>query len=346
MGYFSGVRVPGIGRLGDEAVLAFFVLSGLVISYSAKTKHPDSIDFILARLSRLWSIMIPAVLLTIMLDTVGQKLSPSAYGNLHSYNLVKWTFSAIANALFVSQIWNLDIWVGSNGPFWSVCYEAWYYFMFAAAFYFTGWHRFVLVMFCFALAGPKIIIALPVWLEGVAVYWLVSKYGCARGWLGITIWWASILLVAGYAILDMSSLLNALFPGTKAMARGMWDADFWPKSYLIGLIIAMNLYGFDAVSAPIQGILRRIGPLAQRLADGSFGLYLFHYPIGYFTRAVCWNFGLTSGCSFVLMIYFVTFAVAFFLALLFDPIRKPLRRLLSEITSGVPLQLTAVRKLK
>ncbi len=212
MGYFSGYRLGWIGNLGDEAVLAFFVLSGVVIAYSATTKHSGLVDFSIARFSRLWSVVIPAIFLTFILDTLGQRLSLAAYGNLHPYDLEKWIVSSVASVLFLNQIWHFHLWIGSNGPFWSVSYEFWYYVIFASIFYFAGWRKLVAVALCVAIAGPKILIAFPVWLIGVAVYLLIAKYGPSRGWISVSIWWGSILLVIIHAKfhLNLSWPLNSL----------------------------------------------------------------------------------------------------------------------------------------
>ena len=96
MGFFSGYHVPVVGELGGEAVLTFFVLSGLVITGAAVQKHDSSLDFINTRLARLWSVIIPAVALTVLCDTAGQHLSLPAYGHLQPYNALKWILESAA----------------------------------------------------------------------------------------------------------------------------------------------------------------------------------------------------------------------------------------------------------
>jgi peptidoglycan/LPS O-acetylase OafA/YrhL len=50
--------------MGSEAVMAFFVLSGFVIAYVADQRETTLQAFAAARLARLYSVIIPAMLLT------------------------------------------------------------------------------------------------------------------------------------------------------------------------------------------------------------------------------------------------------------------------------------------
>jgi peptidoglycan/LPS O-acetylase OafA/YrhL len=63
-------------RVGGEAVIVFFVLSGFVVSYAAEAKERTSAQYIAGRLSRLWSVAIPAILCTILMDFIGRRIAP------------------------------------------------------------------------------------------------------------------------------------------------------------------------------------------------------------------------------------------------------------------------------
>src|SRR3984957_15539354 len=56
--------MPGTPRWGHQAVVVFFVLSGYVISHVSDTKEPTGRAFVVARLARLWSVLVPAMVLT------------------------------------------------------------------------------------------------------------------------------------------------------------------------------------------------------------------------------------------------------------------------------------------
>jgi peptidoglycan/LPS O-acetylase OafA/YrhL len=54
------------------AVMVFFVLSGCVIAYTTFQRHPGDVQkYIIARLSRLYSVVIPALILTGILFFMG-----------------------------------------------------------------------------------------------------------------------------------------------------------------------------------------------------------------------------------------------------------------------------------
>lgn len=336
MGYFAGWRVPVIGQFGSEAVITFFVLSGFVISYTAKHKHPDLRDYALSRLARLWSVGLPAIALTFLLDTVGQHLALPAYAPMVPYSAIKWILSTLANAAFLNQFWSFSIWPGTNGPFWSIAYEFWYYAIFGAAFYLTGWRRVCLVIVALLVAGPKIVVAFPIWLIGLALLRaLPSDRRSAAPVAGALAWCASLALLVGFFSFDVSAWLEAAFPTVAAFGHSTWEVDFFPKSYLLGLMLGLNLYGVMLLSGAIPRIAKPLATLVTVLANASFGIYLFHYPVGYFVKAVLWSRGVTGGTGYIATIYLVSFAASFGLGLLFDPLRRPLLRYLRRLASFI-----------
>lgn len=101
--------------LGHEAVRAFFVLSGLVIAFVTDTKETMAADYSLSRLSRMYSVMIPGLLLTLTLDTAGKPIEPGLY----IFPDKGW-ISFVESMLFANQIGNIDTYPGLNVPFWSL----------------------------------------------------------------------------------------------------------------------------------------------------------------------------------------------------------------------------------
>jgi peptidoglycan/LPS O-acetylase OafA/YrhL len=64
---FSGSWLWQLTGFGHEAVVIFFVLSGFVISYVVFDKNESPQKYITNRLSRIYSVSIPAILLTVTL---------------------------------------------------------------------------------------------------------------------------------------------------------------------------------------------------------------------------------------------------------------------------------------
>ncbi len=129
---------------GHQAVVIFFVLSGYFVGGSVlqscgagKFKWRS---YAVTRLSRLWTVLVPALVWTCLLDEWGQHLNPQAYlGTLrdqyHSgpsaleagnHDPTTW----LANLFFLQGIVRPEF--GTNGPLWSLTNEFWYYTLFPA----------------------------------------------------------------------------------------------------------------------------------------------------------------------------------------------------------------------
>ena len=60
-------------NLGSDAVILFFVLSGYVIAYTAYERDRSLAKFAFARFTSLYSVVIPAILITLALDYLGSR---------------------------------------------------------------------------------------------------------------------------------------------------------------------------------------------------------------------------------------------------------------------------------
>src|SRR4051812_44741075 len=74
--HYSDRRLSGglfwqIGGYGRTSVLVFFVLSGFVIAWVSQDKEANLKEYAISRISRLYSVIIPAFILTAILDPIG-----------------------------------------------------------------------------------------------------------------------------------------------------------------------------------------------------------------------------------------------------------------------------------
>src|SRR5436309_9308252 len=69
---------------GRTAVLVFFVLSGFVIAWVTETRERTLEEYGHSRVARLYSVIIPAFVLTAALDSVGKAIDPRLYEGGHS----------------------------------------------------------------------------------------------------------------------------------------------------------------------------------------------------------------------------------------------------------------------
>lgn len=128
--------------LGHQAVIVFFVLSGYFVGGSVlsslKKKSFTYGGYAAARLTRLYVVLLPALLLTLGIDLLGQSWSPDAYAGAFNDRFMSGPSSAqpvahdvvtfLGNMGFLQTV-TMPVY-GSNGPLWSLANEFWYYVMF------------------------------------------------------------------------------------------------------------------------------------------------------------------------------------------------------------------------
>ncbi|MFN6460334.1 MAG: acyltransferase family protein [Nostoc sp. DedVER02] len=131
-----------ITGFGHQAVIGFFVLSGLLIGNSVfKTLQQHKFtwkSYLIARLSRLWIVLIPALLLGLTWDLAGNFLSQGESivysGHLGTNIIVQPVVNSISPSIFLGNVFFLqNIYfptLGSNAALWSLSHELWYYITF------------------------------------------------------------------------------------------------------------------------------------------------------------------------------------------------------------------------
>ena len=187
----DAVRDHGLILRGGDAVIVFFVLSGFVIAFVANGKEKSIDIFFINRFARLYSVVFPALILTMVFDFAGTGIAYELYdGRWFEAGVPIWRF--FSNLFFINQLWTLYITPFSNGPFWSIGYEFWYYVLFALAFYLQKPSKYLLILMVLLLVGPKILLLFPVWLMGVWVY-KITVSNCISEDLGWMILISSII---------------------------------------------------------------------------------------------------------------------------------------------------------
>jgi peptidoglycan/LPS O-acetylase OafA/YrhL len=304
---------------GNEAVMAFFVLSGFVIAFVTDQREQSLAVYAASRLARLYSVVLPTMLLTLLLDAIGHAINAESYLNAHAAAAGSQVPAYLLSVFMLNQSWGLDQHFGSNGAYWSIPYEFWYYFIFGAVMLLRGWQRVVFAIAGAAIAGPKILILLPVWLLGVGVYYLL-KHKPVGQW-GLVAAVGSMALLAAMLWADYSSLGKVKFMGIAP--------DSLPWKYLTGLCIAVHIYG---MSLGAQWLRRLFEVSARPLAlfsGSTLALYLFHLPVIGVVNAIASSTGHTGYRSAALII--VPFGVALTLGYWCELQKRPLRAALLKI---------------
>lgn len=257
---------------GHSAVVIFFVLSGFVIAYTADIKDRTLGQFLLSRLSRLYSVVLPALLLTLIADAIGRAVSPALYVQANQSEPLLRIFMA---ALFVSHTWHHNLTVLSNDAYWSMSYEFWYYVIFAAAFYAKGWGRVAAVATAVLIAGPNILMMFPIWMAGVCTYWM-SKYVRFPSPIGALIFALTLVgILAGEFIVDGCGVLQRQYSAG-------YPPGFSPFDYLLGAALGINILGACSLKLCLERVARAI-----RVPAGyTFSIYLYHLPLLHLSAAL------------------------------------------------------------
>jgi peptidoglycan/LPS O-acetylase OafA/YrhL len=167
-------------------------------------------------------------------------------------------------ALFLTQSWG-HISLLSNDAYWSLPYEFWYYVIFAAATFLKGRQRIAALVVSCAVAGPSILLMGPIWAAGAAAYRLTKRVTVGKSmaqllWVTTGVAAIAVTLANGKPFTLTSSLLPPAFSGL---------------DFLLGALVAMNIFSASFLSFSISALHR---PVAK-LAGMTFALYLFHLPL-------------------------------------------------------------------
>ncbi len=277
-----------ITSLGHQAVIVFFVLSGYFISSSvaraAGAGRFDYLEYAAKRLARLWVVLLPALLLTMVWDQLGMRLSSGAFysgayaGTFFSGPIASDASEAYAPATLLANVFFLQTITvppfGSNGPLWSLANEFWYYVLFPLVF--IGLRSGAsLVSRAMQLA---LSIGLLVWLPPeIALYGLV--------WLmGFGVHLASQRLQRSPVARGLAIWVGAVGFGVLLAAPRLLHTSGWPMDFVLAAAFALWMSGIG--SSPHSG---KTLPGADLLARASYTLYLTHFPFIAFICAIAFD---------------------------------------------------------
>ncbi len=274
-GLFEPFRTYGFA----DAVLAFFVLSGFVIGYAVDRKEPTPWIYAVNRAARIYSVALPALLSTFLLDTLGRHLCAGLYSASWGYSTMHPERQFLRSLFFVNEIWWWRSSPGSNGPFWSLAYEVCYYVAFGITAFMKGRRRFLAAAAVLTVAGPMVAVLFPVWLLGYGCYRL-----SVRGAVGQRAGW---LLCVGCLVLVVLFEAWATNDGLRLHPAPLF-AHRWQllQDGVVALCLAGHLLGAQAIAPSLAPVVRVLSRPVNWAAGASFTLYLFHFPIAQFLAAL------------------------------------------------------------
>ncbi|MEU7907599.1 acyltransferase [Actinoplanes sp. NPDC049118] len=270
--------------LGPAAVLVFFVLSGYWVGGSVLAAFRQDrfrwAGYATARLSRLWIVLVPAVVLTAVLDNVGLALlghtsiylgDPAYHHTVPAEDLAGrlTPLTALGNIGFLQTIAVPTY--GTNASLWSLAYEAAFYAIFPLALY--AWKgrggmpkrilSAVLLLAVCAVAGPAVLMYLPVWLMGAVVALFRKHIAEVLAELRPSV----LALVRAGAVVALAAALYAT------------QVSYSSRNVLLlagatTVLLALLVQDLRWTGLPGRGL-----DALSRYADSSYSLYAVHLPI-------------------------------------------------------------------
>jgi peptidoglycan/LPS O-acetylase OafA/YrhL len=248
-------------------VVLFFVLSGFVIAYSADQNNRGGMKYFQARFSRLYSVLIPALVITGLIQLIVYNLNIDLYSSFtRGPSLPRY----ILSGLFMNEIWLLSAAPPINGPLWSLSYEFWYYIIFGLfMFRRKGWKWFVPSIIACLLAGPKIFIMMPIWLLGCLAY------RSPRPNLSKNILWVLFAVFISLSVVVMCYITP--FPFDIREGHPLSFSSQFITDWLAGICVAGAVW----VIPPFEGKATSTSMILylRKTADITFPLYILHYPL-------------------------------------------------------------------
>jgi peptidoglycan/LPS O-acetylase OafA/YrhL len=290
----SGKKPFGIGWReqsiwGDLAVPVFFVLSGFIIRFISRSREANPREYFIDRASRIYSVVLPAMFATLLCSGLCLLLHRDRF--LHDWSpFFNHPIARLAlNLTFLSQAWGLATIPFINSPFWTLGYECIYYVFYGIVFFLRGWKR---VVTCAALAlliGPQVMFLLPLWWLGC---WMYDAYHrirsrrASRIALAILGFWFAISALTRLAgmgrmpfepsaiLLSIANLTNPLSLLGQQVHRATMFA--YAAGIVGAMLLFLSLLAVELIPIPTNAAWKQS---IRRIADGTFVIYLFHYPV-------------------------------------------------------------------
>lgn len=257
---------------GHQAVVIFFVLSGFfiirsihesVLSYRWNVKN-----YILNRMVRLWIVLLPALILTLLWDKIGLYFFHDSYtyadliAKLPGINPTSklGVLDFLGNLFFLQTIYVPTY--GTNVALWSLANEFWYYVLFPLIYFSvsklykkkTRIFLFIALLGCILFIGFSLAMSISIWLMGGLVYLVIKNNFFLKRYLKLKFVLSILSFIAVLTLIRFKTCPNIF------------------NDFSLGIVTSFMLCFFSKI--PMKNLNLRT--ITKHFSNISYTVYLTH----------------------------------------------------------------------
>jgi peptidoglycan/LPS O-acetylase OafA/YrhL len=252
-----------VSNMRHFAVVLFFVLSGYVIGFTTKINNRGAKQYAVARLSRLSSMVIPALVVSFVIECTLNFLTSNRF-QIDFISILRYLISAS----FMNEFWLFSSAPRINGALWSVSFEFYFYLIFGVYFFTnTRFKKVTYTTLACLFAGPKILVMFPIWIVGYCAFIYNEKLFKYKSYF---------LFCSFFFITFLCYLYLPPYPYLLGY-KPFYFANQFLTDFITGI-----LFGFSIILLPDYKSLNisdRFIKQFRKIADYTFPIYVLHYPI-------------------------------------------------------------------
>lgn len=263
--WFQGLAF--VSGFAHQAVLVFFVISGWLVGGSLLNRigEPHAVvNYAIDRATRLWTVLIPTFLLTLViaLGIGSASVSEVNFSSAEPYSVVSFAGNLVGLQRVLVPVF------GGNFPLWSLANETWYYVMFpllaVARISRDKTTRLACTVALLALG-----FLLPTAMVGYFLVWLLGvAFSRIRIECGNTARWGWLVLTLGVAAyFRLTGELDAFELATIG------------PDLICSLLYLVLLSSLQFKARPASRLASRLRDNGKFFAEFSFSLYVLHVPL-------------------------------------------------------------------
>ncbi|WP_426195126.1 acyltransferase family protein [Massilia sp. DWR3-1-1] len=252
---------------GHQAVLLFFIISGWLVGGSLldKWQQRDVIaHYAIDRVTRLWTVLIPVFILTLLLGIASGQLDATAidYGSTKDFSMLTLIGNLVGLQMMAVPTF------GNNFALWSLSNETWYYLMFPLLIVMVRTTRLAVRTMC-ALFLTLLTLTLPPVMLLYFVVWLMGT-ACSRIQIN-----CSRFARVGFVV---AAMIMSVYFRLTGITDDLSAASFLSDVVLCSLFLLV-LCSLQNSAVPSSPVTLRFAAIGRYFAEFSFTLYVIHVPL-------------------------------------------------------------------